>query len=88
MEAAMKLWKENLAVGTTENPDRFVSLYAKEAVLWGTLSSTRRDDPAAIRNYFVNAYTNLSKLTINFRIGIFGSTTTWRSTQVLIHSRT
>jgi len=62
----MKIWKENLAVGTTENPDKILSLYAKDAVLWGTISRTRRDDPAAIHDYFVNAYKNLPKLTVTF----------------------
>jgi len=76
VKAAMKLWKENLAVGTTENPDKILSLYAKDAVLWGTISSTRRDDPAAIRDYFVNAYKNLPKLTVTFQdpyIRVYGN---------------
>ena len=76
VEAALKIWTENLAVGTTENPDKILSLYAKDAVLWGTISSTRRDDPVAIRDYFGNAYTNLPKLTVTFQapyIRVYGN---------------
>jgi hypothetical protein len=46
-------------------------------VLWGTISTTRRDDPAAIRDYFVNAYKALPNLTVTFEdpyIRIYGDT--------------
>jgi hypothetical protein len=39
-----------------DNPDPILALYAKDAVLWGTLSPTRRETPAALREYFVGAY--------------------------------
>ena len=75
--AAMNMWKENLAVGTTENPDKILSLYAQDAVLWGTISTTIRPTPASIRDYFVNAYKKLPKLTVVFedpQIRIYGNT--------------
>jgi uncharacterized protein (TIGR02246 family) len=75
--AAMNMWKENLAVGTAENPGKILSLYAKDAVLWGTISSTRRDTPEAIKDYFVNAYKKLPKLTVTFKdpyIRVYGKT--------------
>ncbi|MGH8717137.1 MAG: hypothetical protein ACREUI_10565, partial [Burkholderiales bacterium] len=43
-------------VFTDDNPDPILALYDKDAVLWGTLSPKRRDDPEAIRDYFVKAY--------------------------------
>ena len=36
-------------------------------LLWGTISSTIRSDPAAIRDYFVNAYEKLPGLTVEFK---------------------
>jgi uncharacterized protein (TIGR02246 family) len=75
--AAMNMWKETLAAGTTENPGKILSLYAKDGVLWGTISPTRRDNPEAIRAYFVNAYKALPKLTVTFQdpyIRIYGNT--------------
>ena len=41
--AATAKWAETF---TSDNPDLILALYAKDAVLWGTLSPTRRDDPA------------------------------------------
>jgi uncharacterized protein (TIGR02246 family) len=38
------------------NPDAMLPLYAKDAVLWGTLSPTVRSDPAALKAYFVGAF--------------------------------
>jgi uncharacterized protein (TIGR02246 family) len=64
--AAMNLWQEYLAKGTTEDPGPILTLYAEDGVLWGTISSKRRDDPAAIRDYFVNAYKALPQLTVTF----------------------
>jgi hypothetical protein len=52
--AAMGMWGDYLAKGTSQEPGEILSLYAEDGVLWGTLSSKRRDDPAAIRDYFVN----------------------------------
>jgi len=60
---AAKKWESAFAI---DNPDAIVPLYDKEAVLWGTLSIKRRDDPAAIRDYFVGAYKALPKHTVAF----------------------
>ena len=38
------------------NPDSITPFYAKDAVLWGTLSPTVRSDPAAVKAYFVGAF--------------------------------
>lgn len=46
-------------------------------MLWGTLSSQRRDDPAAIRDYFVAAYKALPELSVEFEdphIRVYGDT--------------
>ena len=48
------------------NPDTITALYAKDAVLWGTLSPTVRSDPAALKAYFVGAFQALPKATFQF----------------------
>ena len=76
--AAMNTWGEYLAKGTSEDPGEILTLYADDAVLWGTISTTRRDDPAAIRDYFVNAYKALPELTVTFEnphIRVYGGDT-------------
>jgi hypothetical protein len=40
--------------------------YSDDAVLWGTLSPTVRSDPAALRDYFVNAFRVLPNLKVSF----------------------
>jgi uncharacterized protein (TIGR02246 family) len=75
--AAMNMWRDHLAKGTTEDPGDILSLYAEDGVLWGTISSKRRDDPAAIRDYFVNAYKALPNLAVTFEdpyIRVYGDT--------------
>ena len=75
--AAMNMWRDYLAKGTTEDPGEILSLYAEDGVLWGTISSKRRDDPAAIRDYFVNAYKALPNLAVTFEdpyIRVYGDT--------------
>jgi uncharacterized protein (TIGR02246 family) len=75
--AAMNMWRDHLAKGTTEDPGEILSLYAEDGVLWGTISSKRRDDPAAIRDYFVNAYKALPNLAVTFEdpyIRVYGDT--------------
>ena len=75
--AAMNLWRDYLAKGTSEDPGEILTLYAEDGVLWGTISTTRRDDPAAIRDYFVNAYKALPNLTVTFEdpyIRVYGGT--------------
>jgi hypothetical protein len=52
--------KEDVTVATQEwadafnsrDPERVLALYDPEAVLWGTVSPTIRDTPAALRDYF------------------------------------
>ena len=74
--AAMNMWRDNLAASSSEKPDKVVSLYGEDAVLWGTLSPTLRATPALIREYFVNAYKALPNLTVTFKdphIRIYGN---------------
>ena len=77
--------KEDVAAATAkwadvfvlDDPDPILALYDMEAVLWGTLSPTRRDDPAAIRDYFVKAFKALPGHTVTFGdqyIRIYGDT--------------
>src|SRR5262245_18385352 len=51
--------------------------YAKDAVLWGTLSPTIRSDPAALKAYFVGAFQALPKAIVKFGdqlIRVYGNT--------------
>ena len=60
-----------------DNPDRILTLYAPEAVLWGTLSPTVRQGPAAIREYFVAAFKVLPGHRVSFGdqlIRVYGDT--------------
>jgi hypothetical protein len=43
------------------NPDTMLPFYAKDAVLWGTLSPTIRSDAAALKAYFVGAFQALHR---------------------------
>lgn len=73
--AAMNAWRDNLKVSTAADPSKITSLYAKDAILWGTISPTIRATPALINDYFVNAYKKLPKLTVVFKephIRVFG----------------
>jgi uncharacterized protein (TIGR02246 family) len=59
------------------NPDAILPLYAKDAVLWGTLSPTVRSDPGTIKAYFMGAFSVLPKATVKFGeqlIRIYGNT--------------
>jgi len=72
--AATAKWAE---VFTDDNPDPILALYDKEAVMWGTLSPTRRDDPEAIRDYFVKAFKALPGHKVTFGdqlIRVYGNT--------------
>ena len=72
--AATAKWAE---VFTDDNPDPILALYDKEAVMWGTLSPTRRDNPEAIRDYFVKAFKALPGHKVTFGdqlIRVFGNT--------------
>jgi hypothetical protein len=71
---AVDRWTTVLA---ENNPDTIVALYSKEAVLWGTLSSTVRSDPAGLKSYFVGAFQALPKLTVKFGeqfVRVYGDT--------------
>lgn len=47
--AATQAWIDGM---NSHNAERVVALYDAEAVLWGTRSSTLRDTPATVHDYF------------------------------------
>ena len=47
--AATQAWIDGM---NSHNAERVVALYDAEAVLWGTRSSTLRDTPTTVRDYF------------------------------------
>ena len=60
-----------------DDPDKVLPFYASDAVLWGTISPTMRSDPAALREYFVNAFKALPELKVAFGdqlIRVYGDT--------------
>ena len=61
--AATLKWAQ--ALGEDE-PDKVLSFYSDDAVLWGTLSPTVRADRAALRDYFVTALKVLPGLKVAF----------------------
>lgn len=66
--AAMNAWKENLAAACGGGgAEKILPLYAEDGVLWGTISSTIRNDRAGLEDYFVNACQKLPKLTVEFK---------------------
>jgi uncharacterized protein (TIGR02246 family) len=72
--AAAERWT---TVFAENNPDTIMALYAKDGVLWGTLSPTVRSDPAALKAYFVGAFQALPKATVKFGdqlIRVYGNT--------------
>jgi uncharacterized protein (TIGR02246 family) len=72
--AAVDRWT---TVFAENNPDTILALYAKDAVLWGTLSPTVRSDTAALKAYFVGAFQALPKATVKFGeqlIRVYGDT--------------
>jgi uncharacterized protein (TIGR02246 family) len=72
--AATAKWAE---VFTDDNPDPILALYDTEAVMWGTLSPARRDNPAAIRDYFEKAFKALPGHKVTFGdqlIRVYGNT--------------
>ncbi len=72
--AAAEKWR---TVFADNNPDTITALYAKDGVLWGTLSSSVRSDPAAVKAYFVSAFQALPKATVKFgdqAIRVYGNT--------------
>jgi hypothetical protein len=72
--AATQKWA---TVFADNNPDTILPLYAKDGVLWGTLSPTVRSDPTAVKAYFVGAFQALPKATVKFGdqlIRVYGDT--------------
>jgi hypothetical protein len=73
VQAAMAGPQEDVAAATQKwatvfadnNPDTILPLYAKDGVLWGTLSPSVRSDPAAVKAYFVGAFQALPKATVS-----------------------
>jgi uncharacterized protein (TIGR02246 family) len=74
VEATAVAWGQALG---EDDPDKVLPLYSSDAVLWGTLSPKLRSDPAALRDYFVNAFKVLSSLKVTFGdhlIRVYGNT--------------
>jgi uncharacterized protein (TIGR02246 family) len=72
--AAAAKWTE---LFVDDNPDPILGLYAPDAVLWGTLSPTIRQGPAALREYFVAAFKALPGHKVSFGeqlIRVYGTT--------------
>ena len=72
--AATAKWAE---VFTDDSPNKILALYDKDGVLWGTLSPKRRDDPEAIKDYFVKAFAALPQHKVSFGdqlIRVYGNT--------------
>ena len=72
--AATTKWGEVLA---QQNPDTVTALYARDGVLWGTLSPTIRSGPEAIRAYFVAAFGALPQIKVSFGeqlVRVYGNT--------------
>jgi uncharacterized protein (TIGR02246 family) len=72
--AATAKWAE---VFVDDNPEVILALYAPDAVLWGTLSPTIRQGPAALREYFVAAFKALPGHKVSFGeqlIRVYGNT--------------
>jgi uncharacterized protein (TIGR02246 family) len=66
--------KEDVAAATVkwgqvleqQDADKITTLYAKDGVLWGTLSPTLRSGPEAIRAYFIGAFGALPQIKVSF----------------------
>jgi uncharacterized protein (TIGR02246 family) len=75
--AAIENWGKTVADGCTSDPNKIVSLYAPDGVLWGTLSPSIRSGAAGIQDYFQAACVRLPKLTVEFkdhRVRVYGNT--------------
>lgn len=76
-EDVMAAGQQWATVFADNNPDTIAAFYAKDGVLWGTLSPTVRSDPAAVKAYFVGAFQALPKATVKFGdqlIRVYGNT--------------
>jgi uncharacterized protein (TIGR02246 family) len=77
VKAAIESWGKTVADGCTSDPNKIANLYAKEGVLWGTLSPSIRSDAAGIQDYFKGACLKLPKLTVEFKdhlVRVYGNT--------------
>jgi uncharacterized protein (TIGR02246 family) len=75
--AAIESWGKTVAEGCTSDPNKIASLYAKDGVLWGTISPSIRSDEAGIQDYFKGACVKLPKLTVEFKdhlVRVYGDT--------------
>jgi uncharacterized protein (TIGR02246 family) len=61
--AATLAWGQALG---GEDPEKVLTLYSDDAVLWGTLSPVVRSDRAALKDYFVSAFKVLPSLKVAF----------------------
>src|SRR5438876_7293038 len=70
--AATQTWADAV---NNKDVERILALYDAEAVLWGTVSPTLRDSPAAIREYFKPgaARPNLKVELGEHRIRVYGN---------------
>ncbi|HEX2714811.1 MAG TPA: DUF4440 domain-containing protein [Candidatus Acidoferrales bacterium] len=74
LSAATAEWAEAF---TDDTPERLLALYDQEAILWGTFSPKRRDNPKAIRDYFVGVFAALLGHKVSFGhqlIRVYGDT--------------
>lgn len=77
VEAAVEAWGKSVADGCKSDPHKITNLYAKDGVLWGTLSPSLRSDAAGIQSYFEEACSKLPKLTVAFKdhlVRVYGDT--------------
>ncbi len=77
VKAAIESWGKTVADGCTSDPNKIANLYAKDGVLWGTLSPSIRNDAAGIQGYFKDACVKLPKLRVEFKdhlVRVYGNT--------------
>lgn len=77
VKVAIESWGKAVADGCTSDPNKIANLYAKDGVLWGTLSQSIRRDAAGIQDYFAGACAKLPNLTVEFKdhlVRVYGDT--------------
>jgi uncharacterized protein (TIGR02246 family) len=77
VKVAIESWGKTVADGCTSDPNKIADLYAKDGVLWGTLSPSIRSDAAGIQDYFKGACVKLPNLTVEFKdhlVRVYGNT--------------
>lgn len=89
--AAMNAWRDSLKSACGGGgAGKILPLYAKDGVLWGTISPTIRDEPKELEDYFVGACEKLPKLTVVFKdplIRVYGSTAINSGTYVFTYEK-